>query len=219
MNYSTMLGFPGAQAVVEVPAAPAGSPWTSLEVELALGCPTPWETGCAIWDRQQQLLVCCTNTTDSTCGGANLELARAITPYRRGLGRWVTDVSPLLPLLVGDQAEEAAPTKCLFTAATDAWAMPWTVSVSLRLGTAPPAPPALRPRLVVPLWNSGAGGNGGENWGVVFDQHYNNGVNFPPRSVPVPSWATRATLHSVLTGHGADNNTCAEFCVTSHESW
>jgi len=219
MNYTLMQGFPGAQAVVAIPAAPAGSAWTSLEVDFALGCPTPWETSCAIWDRQQQLLVCCGNTSDATCGGANLELARAITPFRRGLGRWVTDVSPLLPLLVGDQQQQdgAAGGKCLFTAATDSWAMPWTVTVNLRLGSAPLAPPALRPRAVVPLWNTGSGGNGGANWGAVFDQHYNNGVNFPPRTVAVPAWATRATLHSVITGHGSDNNNCAEFCVTSHE--
>ena len=218
MSYAPMQGYPGAQSVVTIPAAPDGSAWTSLKVELALGCPTPWETSCAIWDRQQQLLVCCSNTTDSTCGGANLELLRGITPFRRGLGRWVTDVSPLLPLLVGDQtAAPSGATKCLFTAATDAWAMPWTVTVNLHLGTAPPAPPALRPRLVSPLWSTGAGGNGGLNWGVSFDQKYNDGVNFPPRSVSIPSWATRATLHSVITGHGSDNNNCAEFCVTEHE--
>ena len=222
-NYSLMLGYPGASAVVAVPAAAAGAPWTRLEVDFALGCPTPWETSCAIWDRQQQVLVCCSNTTDPTCGGANFELARAITPFRRGLGRWVTDVSPLLPLIFGEQtgggggAAVAAPAQCLFTAATDAWAMPWTVTLNLRLSAEPPAPPARRPRLVAPLWNTGAGGNGGANWGATFDQHYNNGVNFPPRSVAIPSWATRATLYSVITGHGSDNFNCAEFCVTTHE--
>jgi hypothetical protein len=111
----------------------------------------------------------------------------------------------------------AAPAQCLFTAATDAWAMPWTVSVNLRLRADVPAPPELRPRLVAPLWNTGAGGNGGANWGVTFDQHYNDGTNFPPRSVPIPSWAKRATLFSVITGHGSDDNNCAEFCVTTHE--
>ena len=52
---------------------------------------------------------------------------------------------------------------------------------------------------------------------MTFDQHYNDGTHFPPRSVPIPSWATRATLYSVITGHGSDDNNCAEFCVTTHE--
>ena len=223
-NSSLMIGYPGAQSVVTIPdAATLGglvegggaAKWDKLEVEFSLGCPTPWETGCAIWDRQMQILVCCSNTSDSTCGGANLELTRYITPFRRGLGHWLTDISPLLPLLVGDQ-QAPAPTKCLFTAATDAWAMPWTVTGALRLGrsAAPAAPVA---RTVVPLWNTGSGGNGGANWGVTFDKDFNNGVNFEERSVSIPSWGpTRATLHAVITGHGSDNNNCAEFCVTTH---
>ena len=44
----------------------------------------------------------------------------------------------------------------------------------------------------------------------------NQTTHFPVRTVAVPSWATRATLHSVFTGHGSDNNNCAEFCVTTH---
>jgi hypothetical protein len=223
-NDTLMLGYPGAQSVVALPdAATLGglvegngaARWDRLEVEFSLGCPTPWETGCAVWDRQMQVLVCCGNTSDSTCGGANLELTRYITPFRRGLGHWLTDITPLLPLLVGDQ-QAPAPTKCLFTAATDAWAMPWTVTGALRLGrsAAPAAPVA---RTVVPLWNTGSGGNGGANWGVTFDKNYNNGIAFPSRVVSIPSWGpTRATLHAVITGHGSDNNNCAEFCVTTH---
>jgi hypothetical protein len=160
------------------------------------------------------VLVCCNgNVSDPTCGGVNQELARWITPFRRGIGHWVTDVSPLLPLLVGDQSASTA-VKCSFTMATDAWAMPWYPTLLLRLSSIPNAP--LSSKQIVPLWNTGAGGNGGVNWGCVFDQKYNDGTCFPNRTVSIPSGATRAHIHSVITGHGSDKNNCAEFCETSH---
>jgi cyclophilin family peptidyl-prolyl cis-trans isomerase len=212
-DHSLMIGYPGVQAIVEIPASSSGS-YNHLEVEMMLGCPTPWDNSCAIWDRQAQVLVCCNgNVSDPTCGGVNQELARWITPFRRGIGHWITDVSPLLPLLVGDQSSSTA-VKCSFTMATDAWAMPWYPSLFLRLSTIPNAP--LSSKQIVPLWNTGAGGNGGENWGCVFDQKYNDGTCFPNRTVSIPSGATRAHIHSVITGHGSDNNNCAEFCATSH---
>lgn len=42
----------------------------------------------------------------------------------RGTGRWLTDVSPLLPLLDAN--------KCTFTMKTPPWAMPWFTSLNLR---------------------------------------------------------------------------------------
>ncbi|MEQ2303672.1 hypothetical protein AMECASPLE_019389 [Ameca splendens] len=56
--------------------------------------------------------------TSYTCecplaGGAN-----------RGTGHWLTDVSPLIPLLDSN--------KCTFTMKTVPWAMPWVVSLNLR---------------------------------------------------------------------------------------
>ena len=157
-----------------------------------------------------QVLICCSgNLTDPTCGGQSHELTRYITPFRRGLGHWLTDVTTLLPLM----GDGSAPRQCALTMATDAWALPWTVTLALRLERdAAPAPTSA----VVPLWNSGTGGNGGASWGVTFDATYNTPKNFPVRQVPIPSWATKALLHSVITGHGADNFNCAEFCVTSH---
>lgn len=212
-NHTLMQGYPGAQNIVEIPASSSGTAYNHLEVEMMLQCPTPWDNSCAIWDRQAQVLVCCTgNISDPTCGGVNQELARWITPFRRGIGHWLTDVSPLLPLLLGDQST-STPSTCSFTMATDAWAMPWWPTLNIRLSTLPDTKQATK---VVPLWNSGAGGNGGSNWGVVFDQKYNNGINFPNKTIDIPPGATRAILHSVITGHGSDNNNCAEFCVTTH---
>lgn len=44
--------------------------------------------------------------------------------FDRGTGRWLTDVSPLLPLLDGS--------RCTLTMKTPPWAMPWIVSLNLR---------------------------------------------------------------------------------------
>lgn len=42
----------------------------------------------------------------------------------RGTGRWLTDVSPLLPLLDGQ--------RCTLSMRTDPWSMVWLVSLNLR---------------------------------------------------------------------------------------
>lgn len=50
--------------------------------------------------------------------------------------------------------------------------------------------------------------------GGKFDKEYNlkyNEISFTP-----PSWSKRVKLIAIITGHGKDNNGCAEFCVTSH---
>lgn len=44
--------------------------------------------------------------------------------FDRGTGHWLTDVSPLLPLLDGN--------RCTLTMKTPPWAMPWVVSLNLR---------------------------------------------------------------------------------------
>lgn len=41
------------------------------------------------------------------------------------MGRWLSDATPLLPLLVGGQ-------QCTFTAQTAPWALPWQPSLRLR---------------------------------------------------------------------------------------
>ena len=50
--------------------------------------------------------------------------------------------------------------------------------------------------------------------GGKFDKNYNSkykDVSFNP-----PTWAKKVELVAIITGHGKDNNGCAEFCVTSH---
>lgn len=44
--------------------------------------------------------------------------------FDRGTGHWLTDVSPLIPLLDGN--------RCTFAMKTAPWAMPWIASLNLR---------------------------------------------------------------------------------------
>jgi hypothetical protein len=121
-NSTFMQGFPGARATVTIPAAGAGKIYTQLVLDAALGCVDPWENSCPPWDRQSWVTVCCSgNISDPACATSRYgftELGRYITPFRRGLGRWLTNVSSLLPLLLDDQANNDNAT-CAFTFATD----------------------------------------------------------------------------------------------------
>ena len=48
----------------------------------------------------------------------------------------------------------------------------------------------------------------------TFDTSYN--TRWPPYHFRVPADVRRVTTYALITGHGSDNNNCAEFCVTSH---
>uniref|UniRef100_A0A671WQP7 Si:dkey-256h2.1 n=1 Tax=Sparus aurata TaxID=8175 RepID=A0A671WQP7_SPAAU len=113
-----MHGEKGAVATVDMP--PGLSDFNVLELDAALSCPSKRDGSCAHWDHTVQLFVCC----DPGGPYCNTELGRWITAFRRGTGRWLTDVSPLLPLLDAN--------KCTFTMKTPPWAMPWFTSLNLR---------------------------------------------------------------------------------------
>ena len=50
--------------------------------------------------------------------------------------------------------------------------------------------------------------------GGKFDKHYNKNYK-EVRFIP-PKGTKKVELVAIITGHGKDNNGCAEFCVTSH---
>jgi hypothetical protein len=203
-QHTLMQGSPGAVANVTLPPLDSLAANDIFEVVGSLECPTPWDTSCAIWDRTVQLTVCCEG---SPCNASqptlSPELARWISPFRRGSGKWLTDVTPLFPLLTGRQ--------CTLTMYTDSWAMPWYVSLALRWrnatagkGKRSGGAAATKPLQTVPLWGPGA----------TFDANFS--THFPPVSFPTPSWAKGAKLIFTISDHGSDNNGCGEFCAIEH---
>ena len=90
------------------------------------------------------------------------------------MGRWLTDASPLLPLLPSRN--------CSVVVQTAPWAGPWIPSLALRFRkTSAPRASAL-----VPLFQGG-----------TFDPRYNNRTHM---DVEVPEWVTRASVVAVITG-------------------
>ena len=61
----------------------------------------------------------------------------------------------------------------------------------------------LVPYQIVPLFRGG-----------TFHEDYN--TKYSPFSFIPPKGTERIKLVAVITGHGSDNNNCAEFCATSH---
>ncbi|XP_061530766.1 uncharacterized protein si:dkey-256h2.1 isoform X2 [Phycodurus eques] len=179
----------GAVADVNIP--PDLSAFDTLMLDASLSCPGSRDASCPRWDHTVRLFVCC----DRLGPYCHVELGRWITAFRRGIGRWQTDVSPLLPVLDAGV--------CRFTMKTAPWAMPWVVSLNLRFSVANLTGEKLRPFRVMSLYDGG-----------TFDKTYNR--RYPPIEFPVPASTKKVELYAVITGHGSDDNGCAEFCVTSH---
>ncbi|KAK2845044.1 hypothetical protein Q5P01_011703 [Channa striata] len=187
-----MQGDKGAVATVNLP--PGVSDFDTLELDASLLCPGRRDSSCPPWDHTVQLFVCCSRLSPH----CNMELGRWITAFRRGTGRWLTDVSPLVPLLDGNN--------CTFTMKTAPWAKPWIVSLNLRFSMRNQTGDGveeLHPFTVMSLYSGG-----------TFDKNYNR--RFQPIKFPVPASTKKVELFAVITGHGSDENGCGEFCVTSH---
>eukprot|EP01118_Nematostelium_gracile_P005349 TRINITY_DN1685_c0_g1_i4.p1 TRINITY_DN1685_c0_g1~~TRINITY_DN1685_c0_g1_i4.p1 ORF type:complete len:506 (+),score=71.59 TRINITY_DN1685_c0_g1_i4:412-1929(+) len=166
------------------------SKFSELKIELELGCIGRLDTDCPIWDRLLSLTVCCGDPEEKECWN---ELGRWVTPFRRQVGHWLTDVTPLTPLLTSDT--------CHFNLSTDPWIIkPWLPTLNLRLskGSDP-----VRPVNILPLFTGG-----------VFNQSYNDA--YIPRNFSVPAGTKKVEIVAVITGHGSDSENCGEFCPSSH---
>jgi hypothetical protein len=183
-------GWTGARgyADVDLPSATAMAGHDSLELDLALGCGGAGEFGeCPAWDYLVYLYLCDADQPDR----CDLELGRWITTYHRE-GRWVHDVSALLPLLAGGGTRRLA----FYTT------QPYTVTLSLRLFSS--AKPE-RPEETYPLFQAD----------VTFDASYNEA--FDATTLFIPGDAVKVEIASVITGHGmSPPDNCAEFCNTEH---
>jgi len=176
--------------------------YDSLYLDAKLGCPGEMDRDCPPWDHVAKLYVSCNNSTSLT------EIGRWITSFRRRIGHWLTDVSPLLPVLTS-QAQ------CTFLMKVDAWwAQPWLATVTLRFKKKSNTviyfdPTQLNvgshpyPTEVFPLFEGG-----------TFDKNYNK--KYKPIVFNPTAKVEKILIFAVISGHGSDNNNCAEFCVTSH---
>ncbi|XP_060069722.1 uncharacterized protein LOC132549769 isoform X2 [Ylistrum balloti] len=187
----TMQGKEGVVVNVTLPDLRDLQKFSKMELDMSLSCPGTMDTECPHWDHTINLYVCC-DQGSPLCG---MELGRWISAFRRRIGRWTTDVSPLLPLFTKST--------CVFNMKTVEWAMPWKPSLNLRFSQ-PRVSGDMYPADVTVLYEPGA----------TFDKTYNS--HFKPYSFTVPSDIKKVEIVAVITGHGSDENGCGEFCVTSH---
>ncbi len=185
-------GWAGARGSIEIelPDAATMATYDTMEWELYLGCDGEGEYGnCPAWDYLVYLFLCDADDPDS-CG---TEIGRWITTYHRE-GRWVHDVTGLLPLLA-----DGGTRKFQFYSQ-----QPYEVDLTLRLAN---QGRELRPVSATPLYTGGS-----------FGETYND--RFEEVEVEIPATAARVEIASVISGHGqVSPGTCAEFCVTTHHFW
>jgi len=166
---------------VEFPSAAEMADHTGLAVDLEQVCAS--QAACE-WDRIMHLYICGPDDGD-TCG---TEVARWITAYGMG-GRWVTDITPLLPLF-------ASGGKLKFRLYV--WGYQAKNYLSFRLTKGGDPAPVGWKKLFV--------GN------PRFDENYND--QYAPVAFDLPSGAQKAAIVAFITGHGngSEQANCAEFC-------
>ncbi|MDP6945235.1 MAG: peptide-N-glycosidase F-related protein, partial [Myxococcota bacterium] len=131
---------------------------------------------------------------DCSCG-CGTEFARWVTPYGRE-GNWLTDLSPLLPLVHTGGAR-----RFRFAGANG-----YTLHGKLLFYD---AGTGLRPVEIRYLW--------GKPGGTGFNETYNDGKHGDV-AFHLPEGATNVTLTAVISGHGhsSTQQNCAEFCNHEH---
>jgi hypothetical protein len=124
------------------------------------------------------------------------EIARWITSYWRE-GRWVTDISSMLPLLRDGGRQRF---RWYASRQWDPRPANYIVSLSLRFSN---RGRGMRPVEVRPLYQGGA-----------LNASYND--RYSPVRFTVPAGVRRVEVYALITGHGSETNQCAEFCNHTH---
>nr|XP_058954000.1 uncharacterized protein LOC131781372 [Pocillopora verrucosa] len=200
-NHTLMEGKTGAVRNISLPPLEELQMYRNVELDMSLYCPGKSDYSCPHWDHVVHLTVCC-DKTSPLCGE---ELGRWITPYRRSVGRWLTNITPLLPLFTSET--------CTLQMKHPFWERAWKPSLDIRLSdhvrfstqaySARQEDQYNVPFKIIKLFRGGK-----------FDKNYNK--KYHTRIVRIPPETTQVKLVATISGHGSDNNGCAEFCVTSH---
>jgi Peptide-N-glycosidase F, C terminal len=180
-----------AEAELTLPTADEMATFDTFEIDIEMRCPDPntLEFGnCGAWDYLAHLYV---QEADLSW----TELGRFITTYHRE-ARWVLDATPMMAHLLAGGTRNFK----------WEWAPYWNVQptetyLSLRFSN---QGKGLYPASVVKVATGGA-----------FGSLYNDGR--VPAEVDIPADAAKVELYTIVTGHGAGTNSCAEFCNHQHE--
>jgi hypothetical protein len=180
-----------AETEIELPDAATLATFDRLEIEVDQRCPVanrPEVGNCGAWDYLAHLFV-------YDADMQRQELARFITTYHRE-ARFTADATPMLVHLKNGGRRlfrwEYAPE----------WnKQPTATRLNLRFIR---AATGVVPTELHPLWTGGG-----------FNSMYN--AERTPKQVAIPADAKRVELFAIITGHGAEQSQCAEFCDHRHE--
>ncbi|GMH55579.1 hypothetical protein TrLO_g4779 [Triparma laevis f. longispina] len=175
--------------------------FNSMKIEFALGCDGGLDQDCSIWDHCITLTADCGGGEEkfkNEPGGATDEVGRWVTSFRRGVGHFLTDASPLFKKIFANDNTDTPPT-CTFKIQTEG--EPWRATLSLRFTKSAdktePLPTQTLPIVYENMETKFAGKNYNENRTFEFD---------------VPEGTTKVLLHAIVTGHGE-----CEFLPSSHQ--
>jgi len=176
--------------------------WEQVGMRLTLECPVNGK--CDHWDRAGSLQLV-ENPEAPAEEQTTMEIARHITPYRRGMCQYI-DITPMASKLVGKQTLQSH---------IDTWVGPghaqgegWRISVEFVFypGTRKTADE------VINVW--------GHKRIVVGQTERDKTIEaqITPVEVTIPADATRVEAHLTTTGHSFGNlYNCAEFCEMRHD--
>lgn len=189
---------------VTLPDRAAMAGFDTLEVDLRTDCVNHRDGDCGAWDYLSHLWLCSEVPPSADAGApdagpalrCDVELARWITTYWRE-GRWVTDISGVLPLLRDGGRQRL---RWYASRQFDPRPAPYVASLALRFGN---RSRALRPFETRPIFQGGALN---ATWA---SRH-------PAQRFTVPADTRRAELYVLVTGHGSATSQCAEFCNHGH---
>lgn len=182
-----------AEVDVTLPSAEEMAGFDTLEIEVESLCPDATKiefNNCGAWDYLATLAV-------RGADDVNVEIARFITAYHRET-HWVVDASPMLALL-----REGGEKHFRWDFAPNWNKQPTATRMKLRLSN---RGEANAPAEVTKLWSGGP-----------FNAAYNTPEVHAPIDVEIPADAERVQLFVLVTGHGAGQSNCAEFCNHEHE--
>lgn len=182
-----------ATNIVTLPSSSVLSNFDTLVMEARLSCEGAFDADCDAWDHVITVAAQC---QPATCDPThhNLcepdigphEMGRWITPYRRRVGHWLTDITPWLAVFQGSA-------RCNISFVATDNGHPWVFDLALRFVASGSQSAALRPVQMIPLFNT------------TVLQTFDNTYNLRPTltvQTPTAFSAKGAQLVALVTGHG-----------------
>eukprot|EP01038_Epipyxis_sp_PR26KG_P006468 gene6468-8897_t len=174
----------------------------TLSIDTSLTCPGNYDSSCSAWDHTISLTFTCSIPSNGNAkfnrklevGGTQNEIARYVTPFRRRVGRWLTDATPFMALLINSSCDK-------FEFQATVGGQLWYISINLRLSNPNTSPPTN----FEPLFSTLA------SIADINSRYYNKTF-----AIPSSLFVSKVYLEALITTHGYDQFGCCEFLPTAH---